>query len=101
AAAHSHRRDEIGVAAYECVVPDLGYGLIIPVVIGRNRAAADVDALADDRVADIAEVRHLAAFSDAGVLDLDEIADFDLIGEPRPGTQIGERADLAPVADLD
>ena len=67
--------------------------LVHPVVVGEDRGGADVGALADLRVTDIAEVRHLRAEADLRVLRLDEPADLALLPEVRPGPQVGERAD--------
>lgn len=55
------RRNEVGIAADEAVVTDLGAVLVIAVVVDNDRAAAEVDALADGRVADIGQVRNLGA----------------------------------------
>ena len=51
------RRNEVGVAADEAIVTDLGAVLVIAVVVDNDRAAAEVDALTDGRVADIGQVR--------------------------------------------
>ena len=64
------RRNEVGIAADEAVVTDLGAVLVIAVVVDNDRAAAEVDALADGRVADIGQVRNLGAVADGGLLQL-------------------------------
>src|SRR5436189_278332 len=97
-----------------CVVPDLDRGLepivntgpdvtpdlrptLRPArlmrVIRGDRPGADVCVLADLRVADVGEVRHLRAGADLRVLDLDERAGFRPDVELRPGTEVTERAD--------
>ena len=62
------RRNEVGIAADEAVVTDLGAVLVIAVVVDNDRAAAEVDALADGRVTDIGQVRNLGAVADGGLL---------------------------------
>ena len=73
------RRNEVGIAADEAVVTDLGAVLVIAVVVDNDRAAAEVDALAAVAVADVGEVRDLRAVSDDGVLDLHKVADLDVV----------------------
>ena len=52
--------------------PIVGAVLGDAVVVGEDRARADVGALADLGVADVGQVRHLGAVADLGVLGLDE-----------------------------
>ena len=56
------------------------------VVVGEDRAGADVGALADLGVADVGQVRDLGAVADLGVLGLDERADL------AAGAELGARA---------
>ena len=69
------RRNEVGIAADEAVVTDLGAVLVIAVVVDNDRAAAEVDALADGCIADIGQVRNLGAVADGGLLQLYKVAD--------------------------
>ena len=57
------------------------------------------DVLADRRVADVGQVRHLAAVADVAVLDLDVGADVHAVGERGARPQIGERPDRDVGAD--
>ena len=61
--------------------------LFVAVVVGGDRAGAEVGAGADLGVADVGEVRDLRALADLGVLDLDERA--DLARRPRGGCPAG------------
>ncbi len=67
AVADGHGRDEHRVGADEDAVADHGPVLMHAVVVASDRAGADVDALAHRRIADIGEVRHLAARADVGI----------------------------------
>ena len=94
------RRHEHGVGADERVLADRRVVLGDAVVVGEDRARADVGALADRRVAAVGEVRDLGAVADRRVLGLDEPADLALGAEDRAGAQVGERADGGAGADL-
>src|SRR5690606_20348027 len=78
-------RDHDGVRAGVHMVADDRAVLVDVVVVGRDGARAEVDALADLGVADVRQVRHLAARADRRVLDLDEGSRLRAIGELRPG----------------
>ena len=54
----------------------------------------------DVGVADVGQVRHLAAGADRGVLGLDERAELAGAAQLAAGAQVGERADGGLVADL-
>src|SRR5262249_49128991 len=70
------------------------------VVVGGDRAGAEVGAGADVGVADVGEVGHLGARADVGVLDLDEGAGLRLGAEAGAGADVGEGADRGAVGDL-
>src|SRR5204862_2894028 len=80
APAYAHRRDELGVRAYENVVLDDGAVLVRSVIVAHDRARADVDVSAHLAVADIREVIRLGARSYATRLDLHEVADVHALG---------------------
>ena len=71
--------------------------LVATVVVGGDRAGAEVGARPDVGVAEVGEVRHLRALADVGVLDLDERADLRAVAQHRAGAQVGERADADAV----
>ena len=50
--------------------------LVHAVVVARDRAGADVDVVADRRIAEIGEVHRLRAGAEHGLLHLDEVADL-------------------------
>src|SRR5258708_476040 len=76
AVAKFYGSDEDGVTAYEDAVADGGGMFGEAVVIAGDGAGADVGFGADFGVADVGEMRGLAAFADGASLDFDEIADF-------------------------
>ena len=78
---------------------DAGAVLGDPVVVGEDRAGADVGPVADLGVADVGQVRHLGAVADGGVLGLHEGADLAAGTQDGPGSQVGERPDRGAVAD--
>ncbi|OEI69381.1 hypothetical protein Cus16_1225 [Curtobacterium sp. ER1/6] len=94
-----NRGDEHVVRAGADVRPDLGPVLVHAVVVRGDRVRADVGLLADLGVADVRQVRDLAAASDDRVLRLDEGADLAPLAEDRARTQVGEGADGGAVAD--
>src|SRR5262245_35103125 len=71
ALADGQRGHHADVGSDERPVPDLGLGLREAVVVARDRAGADVHAVADGRIADVRQVVGLAAPSNARLLDLD------------------------------
>lgn len=93
------RRNEVGIAADEAVVTDLGAVLVIAVVVDNDRAAAEVDALADGRIADIGQVRNLGAVADGGLLQLYEVADAAAVTDHALRADIGKRTDRGIAAD--
>src|SRR6266480_7265979 len=102
APAHAHRRDELGVRAYENVVLYDGAVLVRSVVVAHDRAGADVDVSAHLAVADVAEVIRLGTRAYATRLHLHEVADVHSVGEARararPDARVG--ADAAVRADV-
>ena len=78
---------------------DAGAVLGDPVVVGEDRAGADVGPVADLGVADVGQVRHLGAVADGGVLGLHEGADLAEGAQHGPRSQVGERPDRGAVAD--
>src|SRR5690606_32298036 len=86
-------RDEGVVRAGAYVRADRRVVLVDAVEVHEHRRGPDVRALPDRRVADVGQVRDLRALADRDVLRLDEGADLAARGEPRPGAQVGERAD--------
>src|SRR6478735_5176934 len=70
------------------LVADLGAVLGDVVVVRRDRAGAEVHARADRGVADVRQVRHLAALADHGVLRLDERADLAFVAQVRARAQV-------------
>src|SRR5438105_15902532 len=57
---------------------------------------SDVRVVADLRVADVGEVRHLGACADRRGLDLDEGADLRALADDGPRPYVGEVPDLRP-----
>ena len=100
AVAQLDRGDQIGVAADEAVVADDGLVLDIAVVVDDHRAAAEVNALADRRVADIGQMRDLGAVADRRFFQLNEVADAAAVADHALRADIGERADRCLFADL-
>src|SRR6188472_3884578 len=72
--AQLHRRDEGRVDRGLHPLAELRAGLLpgLRVVVGGDRGGPEVGRLSDVRVADVGEVRDLAARADVRVLDLDE-----------------------------
>src|SRR5215208_1557648 len=90
------RRFEAIVDAGPDVPPDLRPALRQPRLVREvrgDRARGDIRPLADLGVADVREVRHFRALSDAGVLHLDEGAGLGVRGEDGAGTKVTERPD--------
>src|SRR6266480_1962287 len=102
APAHAHRRDELGVRAYENVVLYDGAVLVRSVVVAHDRAGANVDVSADLTVADVGEVIRLGTCAYATRLDLHEVTDVHSLGEARAGAGTDARvgADAAVRADV-
>ena len=83
----------------QCAPTD-GVVLVDAVVVGEDRAGADVGALADLGVADVRQVRDLRARADVGVLGLDERADLAAARRARcrgAGRRTGRRWRAAPI----
>src|SRR5215207_3282075 len=88
-----NRRHEHVVRPGVHLVADLGAGLGDVVVVGGDRPGAVIHPGADRGVADVRQVRHLAAVADRGVLRLHERADLAPRAEVRARAQIRERTD--------
>ena len=93
AVADGDRRHQRRVGADERALADYRAEFVNAVVIAGDRAGADIGARADVAVADIGEVIGLGSGAEPGGLDLDEIADMDLLFEDRARAQPGKRAD--------
>ena len=74
--------------------------LIGAVIIAGNGAGADVYALADYSIANVAQMVGLAANCDGTVLHFDEIADVDLVIKARPRANAGIGPNTAVLADF-
>ena len=81
ARANAHRRDQLRIRSDERAVLDDGLVLVHAVVIARDRAGADVRALADRGVAQIRQMVGLRAASQRRFLELDEIADVRAVAD--------------------
>src|SRR4051794_1814038 len=95
-----YRCDQHRVNADADIAADRSAVLAETVVVGGDRAGAEVAAGADLGIADVGEVRHLGALADPRVLHLDEGAGLGPWSELGTGTQVGKGADLSAVADL-
>ena len=69
--------------------------LVRAVVIAGDGAGADIDLLADGRVAEVGQVIGLAARAEDAVLDLDEVADVHARGQAGARPEARERTDVA------
>src|SRR5258708_8291337 len=94
------RRDERGVDAAVDAAADPRPVLGAAVVVGRDRARAEVRVVTDVGVADVGQVRHLGAGADVGILDLDERARLGALAQQRARPQVGERPDRRAIAAL-
>src|SRR5579864_4219890 len=86
------------------VAPDPGFRLRLPwlvLEVGGHVPRRDVRVLADFRVPDVGEMRHLRPGADRGRLDLDERPDLRALPDHRTGTDIGEGPDLDAARDAD
>ena len=83
--ANLHRSNKIRIAANENIVANLRLMLQFPVIIAGDRAAADIDPLADLRIADITEMRYLAALTDAAFFDLNKMSGLDMVSKDGTG----------------
>ena len=81
------------------VIPDDRSVLVRAVVIRRDRSCAVVDVAPHRRVTDIGEMIRLGATTQRARLDLDEIADVDLVVESGAGAQARIRPDPAARTD--
>ena len=92
--ADAHGRDELRVAADEHAVLDHRLMLLHAVVVARDRAGADVDVLADGRVAEVREMVGLRSPRPSVVfLSSTKLPTCALFADIRVGSQVRERAD--------
>src|SRR3546814_65516 len=91
--AHGDRRHQLRVRTHEYIVFDDGAEFIDAVVIAGNRARADIDALADGRVANVREMVGLGCAAQRAFLDLDKIAHMRARPDVGPRTQARIRPD--------
>ena len=68
--------------------------LLLAVVVAGDGAGADVDLLADRRVAEIGEVVGLRPAAERRLLQLDEVADVRVLADVRVRPEVRERARL-------
>jgi len=80
-----HGRDKSGVGSDEDPPADRRWVLFHAIVIAGNCPGSDVGSAADVRVAKVAEMHGLGAFSQDGVLEFDEIADMRAIEHAHGG----------------
>src|SRR5438309_3390176 len=92
-------RHQARVRADKRAVPDAGLVLGDAVVVAGDRPGADVHRLADGRVADVGEMRHLRPPADRRFLQLDEVADLGVRPHVREGPQVAERSEDGPRLD--
>ena len=85
--------DEGGVGADEGSVADGGGVLEGAVVVAGNGSGTDVDACADDGVAEVGEVVGLGAFADGDLFGLAKVADVGLLADARLGAEVGVGAE--------
>ena len=70
------------------------------VVVAGDGAGADVDAGADDGVAEVVQVVGLGAFAEGDLLGFDEVADVGSFADAALGAQVGVGAEDGVVGDL-
>src|SRR6478609_8265562 len=87
------RGDEDIMRAGVDVPADGGALLLVTVVVGGDRARPDVAARAHVGIPDVGQVRHLRAFSDHRVLDLDVGARLGAVHQGRSRAKVAERSD--------
>ncbi len=82
--------------------PFAGRDLDLPSVVaevGEDDAGTEVDVVAEDRVADVVEMRGVGAREEDGALHLDVRADDATVTHPAAAAQVGPDADLDVFAD--
>src|SRR6187401_1224520 len=97
--ADADRRDQRAVGADEGLGADHRAVLAVAVVVHKDRAGADVARRADIGVAEIGEMARLGAAAHPGRLELDEVADMDILGDVGAWSNAGARADDRTLAD--
>src|SRR4051794_1787669 len=84
------------------VAPDPRLSLPLGWVVGEVRgdvACGDVRILADLRIPNVGQMRHLRACPDQGFLDLDEGADLCVLADHGSRPDVGEGSDLGAARD--
>ena len=99
AVAQRNRRDQIGVAADEAIVPDDGLALHIAIIVDNHRAAAKVYTFAHFGIADVGQMADLGTVADGRLFQLDEVADARVIADLTARTDICERPNSRLCAD--
>src|SRR6476661_5550294 len=79
------RRDQLRVGPDVDVVLDDRAVLVGTVVVAGDRPGADVDVAPHRCITDVRQVIRLAALADGARLDLDEVADVNLVRQIRAG----------------
>ena len=97
--ADRNRRHKRGVGADKSALPDCRARFVNTVIIAGDRPGADIGPGPDRAVADVGEVVRLDPGPEAGLLDLDKIADMHALFEHGAGAQPRERADDGARAD--
>src|SRR5215472_1995056 len=94
------RRPEHRVHADECAIFDHGRVLPNPIVVGGDGTRSDIHVLTHCRVAQVRDVGHPAAPTDARSHQLGEAANVDTLGHPRTRPQLGERPSVGAGSEL-
>ena len=71
------RRNQSGIGADKSLCTNLGTVLVDAIIVAGDGAGAQVGPFTDQCITDITEVTGLGAGLEAGLLDLNEIADPD------------------------
>ena len=101
AVAQRNRRDQIGVAADEAIVPDDGLALHIAIIVDNHRTAAKVYTLSHLGVADVGQMADLGSVADDRLFQFDKITNARVIADLTARTDICKRPTVAcaPTAD--
>ncbi len=74
--------------------------LLTAVVVAGDGACPDVDACADDGVAEVVQVVGLGAFAEGGFFGFDEVAHVGSVADAALGAEVGVGAEDGVVGDL-
>ena len=83
----------------KAVFADFRMAHFLAVKIGRNRTGADIDILADSRIADIAVMPCTHAVPRVRIFNFGKYAQHNIVAKHRSLAQIRERPDAAIAAD--